>query len=63
MRIHAHIGDQHLILACVQLGYAFARGCGSVDIEPTDLQYGFQRQQHSNFIVNQQNAAFHSIPF
>ena len=51
--LHAHVGDDHLVLAQFDLGFALARRGGGIDIEAADLEDGFHGEQDGDFIVNQ----------
>ncbi len=58
--LHAHISDDHVVLASAQLRLALTRGGGGIDVEPADLEHRLQRQQHRNLIIDKQNPAFHA---
>jgi hypothetical protein len=54
--LHAHVGDDHLIFAELELGAGFARAGGGVDLEVVQLQDGLHGQQNGYFIIDEQNA-------
>ena len=58
--LHAHVGDDHVILLRAQEQFALTRGGGSIDLESTDLEDSFHREQNSYFIIDKQDAALHS---
>ncbi len=55
--LHAHVGDDHLVLAQFNFGASLACAGGRIHIKSADLEDGFQSQQNSYFIVDKQNAA------
>ena len=56
---HLHIGDDHVILGRLQLALGFGGGGGGLHFEPVDFENSFQREQDREFIIDQQDAAFH----
>jgi len=47
----------------VQAGDALARRGGGIDLEAADFKHRLHGKQDSNFIVDEQNAAFHAFSF
>jgi len=50
--LHAHVGDDHLVLAELDFGFAFAGGGGGVDIEAADLEHGLHGEQDCYFVID-----------
>ena len=43
--LHAHVGDDHLVLAQLDLGPRFARAGGGIHIKSADLEHGLHGQR------------------
>src|ERR1700733_7443607 len=59
--LHPHVGDHHAVFALTEFQPAVAGGSGCIHIKPADLQDCLHCQQHSHFIIHQQNPTFHSL--
>src|SRR5438552_8137217 len=57
--LHLHVGDDHVILGRLQLALGFGGGGGGLHFKPVDFENSFQREQDREFIIDQQDAAFH----
>jgi threonylcarbamoyladenosine tRNA methylthiotransferase MtaB len=60
--LHASIGDDHLVDAGVQFLHRLGGGNGGVHLELLHLQDGFESQQDSNIVIDQQDSPLHKAP-
>ena len=57
---HAHVRDDHVVLALAEQQLALARGGGGVDIEAADFENSFEGEEDGDLVVYEKYAAFHS---
>jgi hypothetical protein len=56
--LHAHVGDDHLVLIQLDFGLAFAGGGGGVDIKAGDFKDGLEGEEDGNFVVDEKGISW-----